>query len=113
MQPDFVFSHDPGSARSVPVTQLDVTRAAVGNGIKVTVGAASAASAAMPATTRAVRVVATVDCWVNISADPTAAADTSFYLPAGAVEYFAAVPGDKVAALQASSGGFLYLRPVN
>lgn len=113
MRPEFIRSHNPGNSESVPITQADVARSAAQAGIKITVGAASAASAVLGSGTRAVRVVSTTNCWVEISSNPTAVADTSFYLPAGVVEYFAATPTDKVAAIQATAGGFLYLRPVN
>lgn len=96
--------------------RTDVTRASVGAITPVTIGAASAQSAAMPATTRSVRLVATVDCFVEFGTNPTATssgAATGFYLPAGAVEYFTAIEGQKVAVIQASGSGTLYLRATN
>ena len=88
-----------------------VVRRATGPGQAVAIGASSAATNVMPAKTRAVRLVATVDCWVEIGA--TAAATTSTFLPAGSPEYFEAIPGDVVAVIQASGAGSLYVRPVN
>jgi hypothetical protein len=96
--------------------RTDVTRASVGAITPVAIGVASAQSAAMPANTRSVRLVATVDCFVEFGADPTATAAgaaTGFYLPAGAVEYFTATAGQKVAVIRAATDGTLYLRATN
>jgi hypothetical protein len=68
----------------------------------------SAQSAAVDENTLVVRLVATADCFVAIGASPTATT-SSAYLPAGVVEYLAIRPGHKVAALQASAGGNLYI----
>lgn len=88
-------------------------RARAGNGQTVAVGASSTQSAVLPDGTYAVRCVSTVDCWIEIGSNPTAAATTSFFLPASVVEYFAATVSDRVAVIQATSSGSLYLRPVN
>jgi hypothetical protein len=89
------------------------TRRSIGAGQTVAVGAASAQSATFPDLTQAVRCVSTVDCWIEIGANPTAVATTSFYLPAGSVEYFSASYTDKIAVIQASGTGSLYVRAVN
>jgi hypothetical protein len=68
----------------------------------------SAQSAVVGENTFVVRLVATEPCFVAIGANPTATV-SSAYLPAGVVEYFAITPGHRVAALQASSGGTLYV----
>lgn len=68
----------------------------------------SAQSAAVDDTTFVVRLVATTDCFVALGANPTATT-SSAYLPAGIVEYVSITPGHKVAALQVSSGGNLYI----
>ena len=68
----------------------------------------SAQSAAVSDTTYVVRLVATQDCFVEIGPDPTATT-SSAYLPAGVVEYVSITPGHKVAALQSSAGGNLYI----
>jgi hypothetical protein len=86
-------------------------RRATGPGQTVAIGASSAATTAMPSKTRAVRLVATVNCWVEIGA--TAAATTSTFLPANSPEYFEVLPGELVAVVQASGAGSLYVRPVN
>jgi hypothetical protein len=70
----------------------------------------SAASAAFGANTHDIRVVATTDCHINIGdGTPTAAAsdNNGFRLPAGVVEYFHVSPGQKIAAVQDSTGGTL------
>lgn len=92
---------------------VGLTRSSVAAGQTLAIGGSSVQSTAFPAGTRSVRCVATVDCWIEINSNPTAAATTSFYLPAGAAEYFTALPGDEVAVIQASGSGSLYVRPVN
>lgn len=59
----------------------------------------------------AVRVVATVDCYVAIAANPTATA-TSTYLVAFQPEYFGAKQGDKVAMLGVSAAGTINITEV-
>ena len=96
------------------VSQLDNCRAAAGPGETVAIGASVTRSVTpFPTGTTAVRLRATVDCWVEIGpGTPSAVASTSFFLGANEPEYFAANPGDVVAVLQASAAGFLYERPV-
>ena len=77
----------------------------------VTIGAASAQSAAFGAHTHEIRVVAaaaTEGCWIKIGDNPTAsAADGSMFLPVGQVEYFHVSPGQQIAVIQVSTGGSL------
>ena len=73
----------------------------------VTVGAASAQSAAHDADTYVVRLCATVRTWVAFGANPTADKAAGMLLPADSPEYFVVTPGEKVAALQDSAGGTL------
>jgi len=68
----------------------------------VAVGASSAASCAVNANTREIRVIATVDAYVEISSAPTASS-SSFILPAFTVEYFRVAGSDKVAVLRVGS----------
>ncbi len=68
----------------------------------VAVGASSAASSAVNANTREIRVIATVDAYVEISSAPTASS-SSFILPAFTVEYFRVAGSDKVAVLRVGS----------
>ncbi len=72
------------------------------------VGASSAQSAQVGTKTSIVRLFCTVDCFIKIGANPTAAA-TDMFLPGGIIEYYGCNPGDKVAAIQSSTGGTLYI----
>jgi hypothetical protein len=58
-----------------------------------------------------VRVVATVPCWIAFGTGAVAVvrAANSVYLPAGLPEYFWVVPGEQIAVIQDSGGGFLYI----
>jgi|SRR4051812_3102165 hypothetical protein len=73
------------------------------------VAGTSAQSAAVGGNTTIVRIYATQDCWVALGPNPTAAANTSMFLAAGAPEYLAINPGEKIAAIQASAAGSLYI----
>ena len=68
----------------------------------VAVGASSAASSAVNANTREIRVIATGDAYVEISSAPTSSS-SSFILPAFTVEYFRVAGSDKVAVLRVGS----------
>ena len=96
--------------------RTDVTRVAVGTIAPLSLTSSSAQTAVMPADTQSVRLVATVDCFVEIDANPTAVASgasTSFFLPANSVEYLTAVAGQKVAGIRSAVDGTLYVRPCN
>ena len=76
----------------------------------VAIGAASAQSTAFSANATVGRFFATSDCLILFGANPTALS-TSHFLPAGVVEYFGIVGGQKVAVIQASAAGTpLYFR---
>lgn len=75
----------------------------------VTTGAASAASAAITGT--CVRVVATKDAHIVFGVDPTATANDTL-LAAGIPEYFWITSGHKLAAIQDSEAGKVYITPV-
>ena len=79
----------------------------------VAIGAASVQSAAVAATTEIVRLVATVDCFVAFGTNPTAVANTSMRLVAGLPELFRINSSAKVAVIQASGGGSLYITEMN
>lgn len=68
----------------------------------------SAQSVALAAATTLIRVTSNQDCFLAFGSNPTAT-NTAFFLPAGAVDYLGVTPGTKVAALQATAGGNLYL----
>lgn len=73
--------------------------------IAISSGAASTASAAFGSSTELVRVACTSQCFISFGASPTATNSTSLVLPAGAVEYFAVTPGEKVAMLAGTVAG--------
>ena len=77
----------------------------------VTVGAASAASAAVQATTNRVVLSSTTGAWVAFGSNPTAVAATTgnIYVPPNVVmPAIAVTPGiTKIAAIQATAGGTL------
>lgn len=76
----------------------------------VTSATTSVQSTAFAATCNIIRVVATQPAWISIGANPTAAANTSIYLPANIAEYFACSPGDKLATLRAGgTSGVVYV----
>lgn len=68
-------------------------------------------TSAMPPGTQAVRVVSTTDCFVEVG--NTAVAASSAYLPAYSPEYFPAISGDTVSAIQVSAAGSIYATPCN
>ena len=69
----------------------------------VAVGASSAASNAINAQTTEIRVIATVDAYVEMNASSPTAASTSIIVPAFTVEYFKVTPSTKVAFLRVGS----------
>ena len=74
----------------------------------VAISGSSAASSAFASQTTIVRVVSTTDCFIRFDANPTATS-SHMYLPAGVVEYFRVTPGHKVAGIQRSAAGNLYV----
>jgi len=69
---------------------------------------------AMPANANVVRVVATTDCFIEITSAGTAAvADTGMFLPANSPEYFACPPLAKVSAIQYITAGSIKVTPFN
>ena len=55
-----------------------------------------------------VRLIATTDCHILIGKNPTATT-TNTFLASKQYEYFAVTPGEKIAVVQDSSGGTLYI----
>lgn len=78
----------------------------LGTAQEVTVGAASAQSAAFALGTRVIRVVSTTACRILIASNPTAVA-TSPLLPANVVEFLKVQSQEKIAVIQESAGGKL------
>jgi hypothetical protein len=76
----------------------------------VTIGAASAQSTAVGSNTRVLRISTDIDCFYLIGANPTVSGGgDGDYLPAGAVEYRHCSPADKVAVIQKSTAGSLFI----
>lgn len=80
------------------------------SGITVAYTATAGTSAAIPDCS-CVRLVATTACFVEISADGTAATTSSMYLPPSQPEYLYIPPNGKVSAIRAVSDGSLYVTP--
>lgn len=57
-------------------------------------------------------LTSTTDCWVEIAQSPTAAIDTSTWLPAYTPVYFDATAADKIAVIRDTADGKLRVRPV-
>lgn len=77
----------------------------------LTVNATSAASGDFTAGVTILRLFSTVDCWIAFGSAPTAVAEAagSMFLPAGIVEYFERKEGEKLAVIQSSTTGKLYI----
>lgn len=80
-----------------------------GTSQKVAIGAATAQSSAFGSATRAVTLHATSACFVAFGSNPTAVADTTHFLAAGERASFMVDGGDKVAVIQSSASGSLYV----
>ena len=75
----------------------------VGTTQTVAVGASSAASSnAVGSQTNEIRIVTTVDAYVEFASSPTASS-SSLIVPAFTVEYFSVTPATKVAMLRVGS----------
>lgn len=73
------------------------------------IGASSAQSTAVASATAVVQLIATVACFVKSGSSPTAVANTSTYLPANVPIMLGVNGGDKIAVIQASGAGVLYI----
>jgi hypothetical protein len=82
-----------------------------GKSVTVAYTGTAGTTSALPADTGTVRIVSTTDCFIEIGLNPTAVANTGLYLVANTPEYFEAQPNSKVSAIQASSGGSIYVTP--
>lgn len=67
---------------------------------------------AVGAGTNKVRVVVTSAAYIKIGKDPTATT-SDVYMPADSPEYFTIRPGEKIAAVQVSTGGNLHVTEVS
>ena len=79
-----------------------------GTAAVVAIGPASTQSVAI--NSQIVRLLATADCHVVFGEDPAATGNDT-PLPANLPEYFVFVPGHKVAVIQDSATGVLYITP--
>lgn len=76
---------------------------------KITTTGTSSQSTAVGSGTTIIRVFATQSTYIEIGSNPTATTASSLYLPYGIVEYFGVAPGHKIAAIQDTTGGILYI----
>jgi hypothetical protein len=80
--------------------------------VHITTGAASAQGSATYANGQRLVLIATANAWALTGANPTAAANTGVYLPAGVpVTVYIGGDGHKVAAIQASAAGDVTVAP--
>jgi len=76
-------------------------------------GTAGTIANALPNNCNVVRVIATTDCFIEITKAGTAAvANTGLYLTGGVAEYFECDAGSKVSAIQVANGGTIYVTPM-
>lgn len=95
----------PNQTMGTPMPALSLTVSYTGT---------AGTTAAVSANANVVRVVATTDCFIEITAAGTAAvANTGLYLPAFIPEYFACPPSAKVSAIQSTAAGSIYVTPFN
>lgn len=82
-----------------------------GKSYALAVGAASVQSALPQSGVTIVRLFSTVDAWVSFGANPIAVAEgpSSMFLPGGIVEYFEIRLDEKIAVIQATTSGNLYI----
>lgn len=88
-----------------------IMRIADGSTISISVSGTSAQSAAISTTTGYVRLFATTLCHIRMGSNPTATTSNMPLAPF-VPEYFQIVPGQKIAAIQNSSSGTLYITEV-
>ena len=74
-----------------------------------TSGSSAATSSAIAASTYVVLITATAAAYVTFGSAPTATAANGVMLPANWPTYFRISPGEKVAALQVSGAGVVYV----
>ena len=78
----------------------------------VSIGSSSTQSSAMPNYISEIKLAASSDCYVEFGASPTATA-TSMFLAGDKIDrYFHFKQGDKIAVLQVSGAGSLYVTPM-
>lgn len=79
----------------------------------VSIGGVATHSTQLGEGTKTVRLMSTVDCWIEITATSTnPVANTAMYLPAFSPEYFLCPDNGYVNALQVAAAGTLYVTPI-
>lgn len=79
----------------------------LGTGQNVTTSGTSAASTAFGAQTYEIRVAVTEAAYVRVGDGTPTAVTGDTLMAAGSVEYFRVSPGQKIAAIQVSTGGIM------
>jgi hypothetical protein len=73
-------------------------------------GTSTQATNAFQATTTLLRIFATTDCFILVGSSPTVLVDgTCYFVPGGIVDFIGVQPGQKIAAIQSSASGTLYI----
>lgn len=86
-----------------------------GRSQQVSFNATSALSSTLQSNTTLIKLFATQNCWVRLTStqghNPVAAANDgfSFYVPGGFIDFFGVYPGTKLAVIQDSTSGTLYI----
>ena len=88
-----------------------IMKVADGSTISISVSGTSAQSAAISTTTGYVRLFSTTLCHIRFGSNPTATT-SNMPLAANVPEYFQITPGQKIAAIQNSASGTLYITEV-
>ena len=91
---------------------MDMSTRSAGDGEAVSFDSSTQSAAITAVGTTKVRVSCTTDGFIAIGASPTAVVGTGFHMPAGTIEYFDCLVGEKVAAIKVSSAGTMYVKPV-
>lgn len=79
-----------------------------GTSQKITTSGSSQQSSAFQANSSILRLCATADCFIAFGANPTAD-NTAMFMPAGLCDYYGIVPGQKLAVIQSTAAGILYM----
>ncbi len=80
----------------------------IGSSQKITTSGTSQQASSFAAKTSILRLFSTTDCYIAVGDNPTASS-SSLFLPGGIVEYFGISSGQKLAAIQSSGAGVLYI----
>ena len=73
-------------------------------------GTSAQATNAVGDQTKWIKIASAQDCYIELGANPTAVAGTSMFMAGDKADrYFLISPGHKIAAIQVSTGGTLYI----